>query len=129
MESIYLIGKSASKYLCRSDSNNLRIFCYFILFCRILAILVKSTVVFWGTKWLGVMVPMVSAMTEKPLNKKNDRCFPSLKLWVRPPPPAPFEIYITYCFKATCKILRAAYFNNLVKRKEVLKVFWCPVPS
>ena len=84
MESIYLIGKSASKYLCRSDSNNLRIFCYFILFCRILVILVKSTVVFWGTKWLGIMVPVVSAMKEKPLNKKNDRCFPSLRLWVRP---------------------------------------------
>ena len=101
---------------------------YFFKFIEFLQNLTRTWVLL-STKWLGIMVPVVSAMTEKPLNKKNDRCFPSLKLWVRPPPPAPFEIYITYCFKATCKILRAAYFNNLVKRKEVLKVFWCPVPS
>lgn len=62
-------------------------------------------------------------MKEKPLNKKNNRCFPSLKLWVRPLPSALFKIQIIYWFGAICKILRAAYFNNLLKRKEVLKVF------
>ena len=122
--------KSGSISLYKSVSNKLRMFCYFVLFCGILVIFAKRAVVFLSTKWLVILVPVVPPKAAMPLNQKNGRCFPSLRLWVRPPPPAPFKIQIIYCFKASCKILRAAYFfNHLVKKTGVREGFGYPVSS